>query len=65
MKNIFFLNAFMMALFIFFTVQVQAQSNNEPAIVFQAETMDAYFISKIPTRVRDGEVVVATLKKDR
>lgn len=70
-KNIFFLTALIAAVFASFTTEVQAQAQlelrptNEPAIIFNAENMDAYYVSRIPARVRDGEVVLATLKRDR
>jgi hypothetical protein len=66
-KNFFFLTALIAIVFASFTTETQAQTRqtDDPAMVFNADNMDDWYASKIPTRVRDGETVLATSRKDR
>jgi hypothetical protein len=66
-KKFFFLTALVAIVFASFATETQAQTSRTeaPAMVFNAGDMDAYYTAKIPSRVRDGETVLATVKKTR
>jgi hypothetical protein len=66
-KKIFFLTALVAIISASFSTETYAQSrkSDDPAMVFNTDNMDEWYVSKIPPRVRDGETVLATSRKDR
>jgi hypothetical protein len=66
-RKFFFLTALVAVFSASFTLEAQAQTqgNEDPAMVFNTDNMDAYRVATIPARVPDGETVLATLKQDR
>jgi hypothetical protein len=66
-RKFFFLTALVAVFSVSFTNQAQAQTsgNEDPAMVFNTDNMDAYRVAQIPSRVPNGETVLATSKRDR
>jgi hypothetical protein len=66
-KKFFFLTALVAIVFASFTTGAQAQNTagDDPAMVFNTDNLDDFRVANIPSKVPNGETVLATYKKDR
>jgi hypothetical protein len=66
-RKFFFLTALVAVFSASFTLEAQAQTqgNEDPAMIFNTDNMDDYRVANIPSRIPNGEIILATYKKDR